>query len=226
MELPPGSQSDFDAALARLKRRGSNVLIVGRASEETFDDVSADFLGSGSNRARVFGLVGRGVETVRRRLRTAGPGYEPAIVLDAAADGPRSVSAQAASPGSSAVSVRPVERTLPGLETAITGAIADSRRIHGPFDPAEFRLCVDSLRGLGEEHSLEELREFLGTVTRAVVDVHGMGHFVLPGDRRGPLVRGVLPEFEVLIELRQGPDGVEQRWSLLDYMITTPWRKV
>lgn len=214
----------FAEVLAELKSRGCTALITGRAPEEAFDEVSTNFLGGGTQRrSRVFGLVDRDVSVARERLAAAGPGYEPTIVVDAMPDAPRAAAATQAELSNRSLAVRRTDYSLSGLEDELVRAVQDVRQLHGPFEPAELRVCLDSLRPLVERCDPDTLLSFLESVTDAVADADGMGHVVLPGDRTDPAIRAFYPAFDVHVELRNTSDCVEQRWRFRDYDVPSPW---
>jgi hypothetical protein len=211
-------------ALSELKHRGCTVLVTGRAPEAAFDEVSANFLGRPpERRSRVFGLLDRDVARARKHLRTAGPGNEPAIVVDAMADAPRTAAAADASLRERPVVVRRTDYSLSGFETELGRAIDDVRRLHGPFEPAQLRVCVDSLRPLAERYDVDALRGFLESLSATIVDARGIGHFVFPGGHANPSVRSLGSAFDVVVELRNENDHVEQRWRFREYDVASPW---
>lgn len=213
-------------ALSELKNRGCTVLISGCAPEAAFDEISASFLGRPpERRSRVFGLLDRDVDRARTRLRNAGPGNDPAIVVDAMADAPRTATAADADLTGRPYVVRRTDYSLSGFETELARAIEDVRRLHGPFEPAQLRVCVDSLRPLAERYDADALREFLESLSATIVDARGMGHFVFPDAYADSSLGSLDPAFDVVVELRNENEHVEQQWRFRDRDISTPWMR-
>jgi hypothetical protein len=214
----------FGELLSDLKSRGCTVLVTGHASEDAFRRLSANFLGGrGARRSRVFGLLDHGVDAARSRLQRAGPGYDPALVIDATSGVSRAAAASQPGLSDRSVAVRRSDHSLSSLETEIIDAIHDSRQLNGPFESGELRVCVDSLRPLAERHDDDSLYEFLSAVDAAIKSVDGMGHFVFPGDRDDDVVQSLVPAFDVLVELRDENEYVEQRWTFRDYDVPSLW---
>lgn len=217
----------FGQVLSRLKDRGCTVMVTGDVSEEAFDKLSTDFLGGyGAKRSRVFALLDRDLDVARARNRRAGPGYEPALVVDAASKLPRAQAASRPHLDDRTLAVRYADDTPSALETQLVDAVHDARQLHGPFEPGELRVCVDSLRPLADQYDLTEVYDSLVAVGEAVVESDGMAHFLFPGDRDDPAVRSLVPAFDVLVELRDENDLVEQRWTFRDYDVPSLWMSI
>lgn len=217
----------FGSALVELKRRGCNLLVTGALPERLAADVSAQMLGSPPElRARVFALLGRETDAARTRLEIAGRSLEPAIVVDTV-EHPRAAVADGPIPtGEPGVQVRRIERTLPVVQAALRQAISEVKTAHYPLEPAELRLCVDSLGSLTGDHDVEAVRAFLETVGEDVVAADGMAHYVLPEDPADDIVAALEPCFDAIVEHRGADRRFEQRWRLPEYDIVTPWMRV
>lgn len=234
MEHTDGSGTRFGRALGDLKRQGCNVLVTGTAPGRVFDRVSARFLGDEPTRVRVFARASIEPSRIHKRLRMAGPGRRPAVVVDAGTPPEvayaRSVSAATtAEPTQTApadLDVRHAEFSLDAVESAVAEAVADAGRRHGPLGPADLRLCVDSLEPLLAANDPTAVRSTVDAVGRTVLDAGGMAHYVLPLVDRAAAVEDLRPAFDVVVELRATNAVTEQRWTVPDYDVRTEWTRV
>lgn len=205
----------FTGALASLKRRGSNLLLVGAAGEATHGDACGRLLGDDTaERRRLF-------------VRTEGEGATArhGVADDAAVVRYESTtrSTAAASAGSSSTDRDRRARTLPQLGEAVTDAIETLEESAGGLAPAELRVCFDSLRPLVEEYPEQEVFRFVHAVTADVRGVNGMAHYHLPVAYDTGTVRTLAPLFDAVIEVRSGPDCPQQRWHLRETGVSTDW---
>lgn len=215
----------FTRALAALKRRGSNLLVVGAHSGVQLDACRR--------------LLGDDDAGIRRRLfvftdsaigvadRLGGGEHDPdhATVIRRES---RTRSAAAAG-GSAEVPPAPIpaatideDEELTALADAVVDAIAEFDAAAGGLDPAELRVCVDSLRPLLDDHDDEAVRRFLEPLTDEVRQVRGMGHFHLPVALDDPAVDPIAPLFDAVVETRM-TETPEQRWHLRDGDLTSQW---
>lgn len=205
----------FTQALASLKRRGSNLLLVGAANDHAHVDACRRLLGDdGPTRRRLFVLTDRDHSAV------------PSARDDVAVVEYESMTRSAASAQDGAAGgLGPAERvvTLDGLGDAARSAIESFDRDAGGLSPAELRLCFDSLRPLLEEHSEQRVFRFLHALTGDVRDVSGMAHFHLPVAYDDPTVRTIAPLFDAVVEVRAAGGEPQQRWHLREEDISTEW---
>jgi len=208
------------SGLARIKRNGGNLLVVGSVPDSVLDTASSLLLGETAvGRTRVFALHDRDVATARRRLSLARSSGENARVVDYHT-GARSATASA--PEEVGPTVDRVTGDLDALRDAVVDTVErldDERR----FDPAELRVCFDSLRPVVENHDEAAVEAFLGPICEAVEAASGMGHYVLPVAYDSPAVQSVAGTFDAVVELRTGDAGPEQRWHLRETDHTTGW---
>lgn len=115
---------------------------------------------------------------------------------------------------------------LGSLGTAVVGAIDDLEAAADGFDPGQFRLCVDSVAPLLENHSLENVFRLLHVLTVRVGAAGGIGHYHLPRERGHEAVGPLETLFDAVVELRIGEEGVEQRWELRDRDVESGWVNV
>ncbi|MFC7177601.1 DUF7504 family protein [Halosegnis marinus] len=114
-------------------------------------------------------------------------------------------------------------RDLAALGDAVAGLVDDAERAAGGLAPAQFRLCVDSLRPLVEEYDERELFRFLHAVTADVRAARGMAHYHLPLGYDAETARTLAPLFDAVVEVRDGDSGPRQRWHLDDAGVGTEW---
>jgi hypothetical protein len=201
-----GDESAFSQALATLKRTGSNVVVVGAENPVAHQAVCQRLLGTDAPRTRLVVRTAPGGtcgwlppmdEAGETHLITYGdPGEERnATVVDSDLLGP------------------------------LGQAVAD--KIDGVteagFEPAEFRVCLDSLGPLFSQHDPETVFRLVHLVTARVRAVNGMGHFHLrlaPDDDHVKLLE---PLFDAVVEVRTKDDGAEHRWRLLDQNVDSEW---
>lgn len=230
MEMEPGASATetaaFTQALAELKRRGSNLLVVGAAGGPSHADVCGRLLGDPSEeRRRVFvtaaGLGGV-VDQRHRRPRDTVVTY--ATTTRGASAARPSTGGPTSGPDAPSTGADDEGRTvedLPSLGTAVGEAIDD---VGGDdLDPGEFRLCVDTLRPLLEENDEQAVFRFLHAMTSDVRAVRGMGHYHLPVGFDDVTVRTLRPLFDAVVEVRPGDGRPQQRWHLHEADVTTGW---
>lgn len=205
--------AEFTRALASLKRRGSNLLIVGAADHDAHLGACTRLLGAtGDSRTRLFAFTDRD-RSITERL----PGDpDAATVVDYASP---TRSAAVAESGETPTGAD--ARTLSELGAAISEAI-DDIAANESLDPADFRFCLDSLRPLVDEYTEREVFRFLHGVTRDVRRVDGMAHYHLPVPIDDRAVRMLEPLFDAKVELRVAPD-LQQRWHLHESDLSTDW---
>jgi hypothetical protein len=202
----------FTRALASLKREGSNLLVVGDASDATHTAACSRLLGdAGSDRQRTL------VTTDRDACARESPPPHGATEIRYA---PATRSAAAASghpPATDRV------RDLSGLGEAIVEAIEAADHRTGGLAPAQFRLCVDSLEPLAAVHSERAVFRFLHATTNEVRAARGMGHYHLPLAADSEAVRTFEPLFDAVVEVREESASAQQRWRLTDSRADTDW---
>lgn len=209
----------FTQALAQLKRNGSNILLVGAAGDAQHgacDRLLGDEGESPRERLFVFTGDADGVDDRIPQTDTTVIEYES-----------KTRSAATAATPSSGVSPDPARyrnvEGLPALGREMHTAITEATRRPGGLEPAQLRVCVDSLRPLLEERDEESVFRFLHGVTREIKQARGMGHFHLPVSYDDSTVRTLIPLFDAVIEVRTRGDAPEQRWHLREAGLVTDW---
>ncbi len=209
------------SGLARLKRVGGNLLVVGAVPDSVIDAASVPLLGEmPHNRTRLFALHDRSISTARSRLAMVDGIGTSAHIVDYHT-GARSATTE--QPMSNTSTIDRVDGDIDEFRNTIVETIDWLDENRGGFAPAELRFCFDTLRPLVENYDEAEVDAFLGPICERVKDVSGMGHYVLPIDRDSPQVRTIAGRFDAIIELRAGNRGPEQRWHLHETSYTTEW---
>lgn len=226
MDMEPGFGSDeaetFSRSLASMKRRGSNILLVGPCNGEAQVAGCRRLLGDTLQRRRLFVFTDDGHQ-VERRLAPAERNASTVRVVDCAST-TRSTAASASSAPLDAAGAHtdaPLD-DLAALGDEIGAAIDRLDAQSGGLEPAELRVCVDSLRPLLAEHDDRSVFRFLHAITSDVRRVRGMGHYHLPIPYETDTVSLLAPVFDAVVEVRATPDP-EQRWHLQNHEFATDW---
>jgi len=206
----------FAQSLAALKRRGCSLLVVG-AAPDTAVDVCGRLLGNAvaGPRRRVVVLAGATPGAGERLSKPASdpvPDRELLRVVDRR--GPtRSGSATGAETGTAAPPVG-----LESLEADVERAIAELEPEQG-LDPAELRVCLDSVGPFLDANGADRTRALLATLGDRTRAHDGMFHAHLPLPHGTPRVETLSDPFDAVVELRPS----EQRWHVTDEGLTTDW---
>jgi len=208
----------FARTLSSLKQEGSNVLLVGETSGEAHRAACERLLGDDEEPRRRLFVYAAGSE---------GCGFPPPVPR---ADESARIVTQSTDDGNAAHVDAPdaIEKTVVGnqllasLGAEVIDATAAYEAEHD-MDPAELRLCFDSVTPLLREHRSENVFRLLHMVTSRVREVDGMGHFHLPLARDSDYVHLLEPLFDAIVEVRDGDAGLEQRWDLVDKGTNTGW---
>lgn len=210
----------FTQALASLKRRGSNLLVVGAANGDTHADACSRLLGENHvDRTRVFVSTDGTSAAADREARASG---DHVVEYATSTRGAAAAAGTAADgPTLDGPDTTVTVEDLPSLGRAVADAIDEAGS--DSLDPAELRVCFDSLRPLLEEHDEQEVFRFLHALTSEVRSVRGMGHYHLPVALDDRTVRTLRPLFDAVVEIRSQGGGAQQRWHLSEADITTDW---
>ncbi|UTF52586.1 DUF7504 family protein [Natronosalvus rutilus] len=201
----------FAQALDRLKRNGSTVLVVGSSEQAAHEVACQRLLGThtDSERHRLavtardatyrgHGCVCESTDARTRHIEhTVQPAQEPTIDM--------------------------AGQPLATLGTDVIDAIREIESTEDGLDPAELRVCVDSIVPLLSEYDPEDVFKLLHITTTTVKSTTGMGHFHLPLARDHDAVNLFEPLFDAVVEVRRRDGRVEQRWHLRDYNVQSEW---
>ncbi|MFC5367375.1 DUF7504 family protein [Salinirubrum litoreum] len=226
------TDTSFADALEEFKRRGSNLLVVGPPSDRARSAICRRLLGdaSGRTRRRLFvetdgtascldDCDGAITPETTRLVTRPTPTRSAAATVD-------SSTTSTESPESTAGGVarrHVAERGLATLACAINEEIGVFTDRADELDPAELRLCFDSLTPLVAENDSVAVRRFLHTITGRVRSCRGMAHYHLAAGRRDDVVVELAPAFDAVVELRIDGDRPEQRWHVPDRDLHTDW---
>lgn len=208
----------FTRALAALKRRGSNLLVVGATAADAHTAACDRLLGDGhADRTRVFVTTDGNCGAHAGATRTAD---DHVVEYATATRGSAVASASSTGGPSLADDVSSVTvDDLGSLGEAMSEVIEDADGVA----PAELRVCFDSLGPLLEEYDEQEMFRFLHALTSEVRSVRGMGHYHLPVRLENRTVRTLRPLFDAVVEIRTQGGEPQQRWHLNEADITTDW---
>lgn len=214
----------FSRELAALKRRGSNLLVVGAGVGDPQLAPCRRLLGETGNRRRLLVLTDEG-HGLEQRCPPADCNPSTVRVVNC----PTTTRSAAGTQSTPTTAPRRVsERTdasiddLTGLGATIGREIDRIETEAAGLEPAQFRLCVTSLFPLLAEHDDREVFRFIHAITDDVRRVSGMGHYHLGVPHSSEVVQLLAPLFDALLEVRGGPTP-EQRWHLQDSQFTTDW---
>lgn len=210
----------FTRALASLKQRGSNLLVVGAANDHVQVDACRRLLGErDADRTRLYVTTDQTAAGGPSACTASDATIEYATTTRGAAAQQSVTSGPAPGPGLSDAPTTVDD--LPSLGRAIEERI-ESEAADG-LDPAELRLCFEPLRALLEAHDEEAVFRFLHALTSEVRSVKGMGHYHLPVPFDNRTVRTLEPLFDAVVEVRTRGENPQQRWHLHEAGITTDW---
>lgn len=224
-----GTQDDreFSGALARLKAAGGALLVVGDFPRDLYSDVCYRMLGYHGSQRRYRLFVSTDAEhppaSTCAHSPSSGPrGPQTQVVQYTTAQRNVDTSHQRLREG------RPttvVDGDLGDLGRTISGTI-DHVTDQRTLEPAELRLCFDSLGPLLDHHDTDEVFRFLHLLVGRLKAVDGMGHFHLPQSPGTETVLRMQALFDIVVELRLREHQLEQRWHLLKADLTTAWLPV
>lgn len=218
-----GRVSKFVRTLDQLKQTGCNLLMVGRVPDDVLAAACRKLLGDAvQRRFRLFVLTDADLVAVRDRLAaTDFRTHSTTATAIVYARDSRTPAVEAID-GFPAIDRIDVDGPLVELAAAIDEEIAAFERAADGLEPAQLRVCFDSLRPLLANYDTREVVAFLEDVTDRVEAVDGMAHYVLPFERDHPAVTELASQFDATIEYRAVEDG-QERWHFPETDFTTEW---
>jgi hypothetical protein len=208
----------FAQALAELKREGSNLLLVGEATAEAHAAASRRLLGDPTEPRRRLFVFTRSADVCAELPEDTDPSTVT-VISQRTQGGSATPSSW---PGDLDEVVVEADMLAP-LATEVIEAIESVDEDIGGLEPAELRLCFDSITSLYREHQSENVFRLLHLVTSRVRQVNGMGHFHLRLEKDSEHVRLLEPMFNAIIEMRVEDGSPQQRWHLRDQEVTSDW---
>jgi hypothetical protein len=215
----------FGEKLAELNREGGNLLVTGDFPSSVHHRACRPLFGGtdGPPRRRVIAAVGERIGVDDRLLPEADRGRDHLLVVEsghlvrggAATEEPGSTDTGDGAETDPTV-LRAGERDLQVLGETVGRAIDELSRGADGFDPAELRVCVDSLASLFAEHDRGDVVAFAHVLTNRIAAERGIGHFHLPLPVDDNLVSALEPLFDVVVELRLVDGSPHQRWRTGD----------
>jgi hypothetical protein len=207
----------FARTLSDLKRDGSNILLVGPESADAHVSVCRRLLGEdededepryrlivltdGDATCTSFPDTSAAADSIRVIRQADAPSIEREDVLSATVD----------------------SEFLSALGLNFLEVVDEIEAEGGGLEPAQLRVCFDSVRPLLERHRSETVFRLLHVLTSRIRGKNGMGHFHLPLPRDNEYVRILGPLFDAVVEVRTTDGTVEQRWHLRDGDVTSDW---
>jgi hypothetical protein len=206
----------FARTLSALKDQGSNLLVVGTTYQRGHVAVCDRLLGEPTEQRRRLlvrldgdcGSVPHGDDGETRMVQRRRPGFTTP-------DHNGDVDER-----------RVVEGDIDALEGAVLDEFAALEADAGEPEPAELRLCVDSLRPLLVEYSDQRVRRFVDQLATRVARADGMGHFHLPTPSGDKYVSMLTPVVDAVVEVRTKTGHAEQRWHVFDGAVDSGWLKL
>lgn len=201
----------FARSLSALKQRGCNLLIAGPVRDGTHLELSRQLMGTADAESRWRLVVATDSYGVGTRCPETTDEDTCRVIDHRPAMRSAAISANTSNP-----------LDVSALEREMLSAIDDFDVAAEGLSPGELRVCVDSLRPLVDMYGTNGIESFLDTVTERIGETNGMGHFHLPVELECEVVSELMPQFDILIELRPG----KHRWHLKEDDILTDWLPV
>jgi hypothetical protein len=218
------SNDSFARSLRDLKRRGSNLLVVGSPADQARNEATRRLLGDGVTETRRRLFVFTDATHTDARIGHGAVGPETVRVLDRTTETRAAAAAVPSASTPDRIARRQVETTqLGSLAWCIQEEIGTFDDYAGGLSSGELRLCFDSLAPLLSEHDVETVRRFVHAVGNRVRASGGMAHYHLPVARSEPAVETLAPAFDAIIRLRVRDGLPEHRWELCDDGTTSSW---
>lgn len=211
--------SSFAQALGALKRRGSNVLVVGTGATAAHEGACSRLLGDANDEPRYRLLVRTEGPRCTNHCSHAVDTADVTTRVISRADDPERGPNEAVSPDVRIVGTDLLSQLGMVVIEQITAFEDDADGL----EPSELRVCVDSLVPLLAQHGPENVFRMLHVTTSRVRQVSGMGHYHLPIEPDHDVVNLLEPLFDATVEVRSREGTPEQRWHLRDQRTSSEW---
>ncbi|MFD1565530.1 hypothetical protein ACFR99_18510 [Haloarchaeobius amylolyticus] len=215
------TEDGFSSELARLKRQGASVLVVGSSRPDHRQDTCQRLFGcpTGRVRRRVLVSTTDGPHLVSQHIDATDPETLSVINYDTRAR-------SGATTATVSPSIEPFATdvdTLADLGIAITNAIDSFEAETDVLEPAEVRVGIDSLCPLLEAYSHRQVFKFLHLINGRTKGIGGMAHSHLPVERDARIVPTLRPLFDIVVELREHDGDYQERWGITDETESSDW---
>ncbi|WP_137284508.1 DUF7504 family protein [Halorussus salinisoli] len=219
-------EQQFATKLSLLKERGSALLVVGNLPVDAYQTACRWMLGDEAvgPRRRILVVTDNQSPTVESRL----PKNADASNLKVVSSTPNTRAAATNIVDNSQIDSK-IEQSyidltnLGKLGSTVSEMITEFNNEVDELDPAELRLCFDSLRPVLTEHSTSKVFKFVDLLASRVRKENGMSHFHLPLARNNETVRTFAPLFDAVIQLHEHDGQIEQRWELCESGLSSNW---
>lgn len=221
MDDERGGLASTDVTFARtldtLRQEGCNILLVGAEAPEAHESACERLLGAPEcdSRYRVFVC---GDETQVSCGKTHGATAERVRTIEYATKGVETDGRT--EPESAANGGRPSPGMI-GVE--IVEAVDELAETAAGFEPADLRVCVNSLVPLLQDHDAETVFRLLHVVTSRVEQARGMAHYHLPVRPDYDAVNLFEPMFDAIVTVRSRDGCTEHQWYLREADTTSEW---
>jgi len=207
---PEGRGDEFEAALARIRRSGSALLVTGAVPERLHRRACAELLGHAGQRLFVTAGSGAG--------RTTEPTEADSVLrLDTASRG-----ATTDTPGGS-THAAPADGAVITATTVPAAASAVEDVLTALDTSGEFHVCVDAALPVMETAGDEQAFRLLHLITSRVRRLGGTCHVHLPLPAGGETARTLAALTDATVELRLVDDQPEQRWHVHGDDVRSAW---
>lgn len=225
-----GIGRDFATTLEELKHRGCSLLVTGDVDSRTRAKQTRRLFGDPTiDRERVLVLT----DTDRRQcIDTLPPGMTPdhpsVHLLNYHEPSAVSVRADADESGvSSRLESETAVDGLTDLRDAITDTIVGIQTRATFLAAGALRLGLTDLSVLLDLYGIDATKSFVRTTSSEIRDARGMGFCYLSEPSDDPIVRSLLPFFDIHIELREPTaNPARHRWHLCAYDLSSAWLPV
>lgn len=216
----------FAAYLSELKERGSATLVVGELPKDCYASFCRDMLGDSTSGPRCRLRVSTdGTRDIAARTETDPSPFAnrvPTRHIVSTFDARSATTASAIAKERDTVT-HVEDASLAELGVAISQEIKEFEEQNDGLEPAELRVCFDSLRPLIEEFDEAQVFKFLHVLTGRIRSTSGMGHFHLQVESDDLVVDTFADLFDAVIELASRNDQLVQCWHVHDQDITSGW---
>lgn len=220
------NSQELTSTLSELKQKGSALLIVGTIPDAKYVQACSRLLGdeSAGPRRRLFITTDTDLPSVSDRFiahpNQPSPDKARQIIWESQS---RSAAASQTSIEPQIPSTRIHDGGLSQLGITISEEITELNETADGLDPAELRVCFNSLESLLSDYDQESVLQFLHILIGRLRSVQAMGHFHLPVNKDSERVKLLAELFDATIELRIAHTSLQQRWHLHDADLTSTW---